>query len=382
MNTKVLFVDDEPNVLQSIRRNLRKRLDVDTAESGAEALEKMGANGNYAVLVSDMRMPGMTGVELLAKAREEWPDTVRMMLTGNADQETAVAAVNHGDIFRFLNKPCDPALLEHAVVDAIRQHQLITAERDLLENTLRGSIKALSDVLSITNPDIFGHTTRYKRLMARLVEAMRLPNAWELESAALLSPLGCVSIPHDLVTRKISGHPLPDDELEEFAAHAQIGADLLGAIPRMDAIAESIRYQERGFDGSGYPRSGPAGTEIPLGARLLKVILDFDAFEASGSGSQEALGRLKAAHQLYDPEILAAFEAMLKVVSAGPTELVAINRLTDNMVIADDVRTKKGVLLIAKGQEATFSVRRHLQNYADSEQIPPEVLAYSLKSSS
>ena len=379
MNAKVLFVDDEPNVLQSIKRNLRKRLNIDTAESGDEALQKMAADGNYAVLVSDMRMPGMDGVELLSKAREEWPDTVRMMLTGNADQKTAVAAVNHGDIFRFLNKPCDPELLELAVVDAIRQHQLITAERDLLENTLRGSIKALADVLSLTNPEIFGHTTRYKRLMGRLVDEMNLPNAWELESTALLSQLGCVSIAQDLVTRKIAGHPLPDDELEEFAAHAKIGADLLGSIPRLDAIADSVRYQERNYDGSGFPQEGPAGIEIPLGARLLKVILDFDAFETSGAGTREAIGQLRARAERYDPTILDALESLLKQVSTGPTQMVEINALTDNMVIADDIRTTKGVLLVAKGQEATFSVRRHLQNYADNDQIQKEVLAYSIK---
>ncbi|MDH3748454.1 MAG: response regulator [Gammaproteobacteria bacterium] len=108
MSNKILFVDDEPNVLQSIRRSLRKQFDLDTAEGGEEALRMLKANGTYAVIVSDMRMPGMNGVELLSQARKDSPDTVRMMLTGNADQQTAVDAVNHGDIFRFLNKPCEP----------------------------------------------------------------------------------------------------------------------------------------------------------------------------------------------------------------------------------------------------------------------------------
>ena len=376
MNDRVIFVDDEPNVLQSIRRGLRKEFQIDTAESGDEAIDMLAAGDSYAVIVSDMRMPGMTGVELLSKVRKQWPETVRMMLTGNADQETAVAAVNHGDIFRFLNKPCDNELLGQAVKDGIRQHQLITAERDLLENTLRGSITALAEVLSLTNPEVFGHTTRFKRLMTRLAKAMKLSDFWQLESVALLSQLGCVTIPEELVKRKIGGHPLPADDLEEFAAHAKVGADLLGTIPRMDAIADSIRYQERGFDGSGFPADGPSGADIPLGARLMKVVLDFDAIESSGASSAEALNHLKANQSRYDPAVLAALESLLQQVAPGPPVQTPVRRLADNMIIAEDVRTTADVLLVAKGQEATYSVRRHLQNFCNQGLIADEILVF------
>ena len=377
MNDRVIFVDDEPNVLQSIRRGLRKDFQIDTAESGSEAISVLETSEPYAVIVSDMRMPGMTGVELLSQVKEQWPDTVRMMLTGNADQQTAVAAVNHGDIFRFLNKPCDNELLGQAVKDGIRQHQLITAERDLLENTLRGSITALAEVLSLTNPEVFGHTTRFKRLMTRLATEMQLPDLWQLESVALLSQLGCVTIPEELVKRKIGGHPLPAEDLEEFAVHAKVGADLLGAIPRMDAIADSIRYQEKNFDGSGFPAEGPAGTDIPLGARLLKVILDFDAFESSGATSAEALNRLKVQQSRYDPAVLEALESLLQEVTPGPPVETLVSKLTDTMIIAEDVRTTSGVLLVVKGQDASFSVRRHLQNYCSQGLIADEILVFS-----
>lgn len=373
MTRKVLFVDDEPNVLQSIKRNLRKDFDVDTADGGAEALEKLASNGEYAIVVSDMRMPGMDGVEFLSKAKQQWPDTVRMMLTGNADQQTAVDAVNKGDVFRFLNKPCDAAALASAVTVGLRQYELITAEKHLLENTLRGSIKALADILALTNPELFGRTTRFKTMLAKITEAMGLTQSWQFESAALLSQLGCVTLPADLVRRQSTGQPLAEQELAEFSAHANVGADLLVTIPRMEDVAQYIRYQGKNFDGTGFPNDALSGEKIPLGARLLKVVIDFDAAESSGLSGADAVQRLTQLPTKYDPAIVAALEKTVAQASGLKTATVAINELTDSMIIAADILTFDNVLLIAKGQETTLSTRRHLQSYKANGQIGDSV---------
>lgn len=365
MSKKILFVDDEPNVLQSIRRSLRKEFDVDTAEGGEEALGMLKANGTYAIIVSDMRMPGMNGVELLAQAKKDSPDTVRMMLTGNADQQTAVDAVNHGDIFRFLNKPCESEQLASAIRNGLRQHELITAEKELLEQTLKGSIKALAEVLSLSNPEVFGKTTRFKNQVGQVAAEMGLADLWQFESAAMLSQVGCVTVSGDLLRRRLGGHPLADDEMAEYAAHAAIGADILAKIPRMEDIAQTIRYQEKNYDGSGFPQDGIKGDEIPLGARLLKVVLDFDAFEATGAPPADALVRIKQHADLYDPQVLAAFEKTMQRDLASTIVDVDIIKLTDAMVLAEDVVTSEETLLIAKGQETTLSARRHLQNFRD-----------------
>lgn len=369
MNKKVLFVDDEPNVLQSIRRSLRKQFELDTAEGGEEALQMLASNDEYAIVVSDMRMPGMNGVELLSQAKQKWPDTVRMMLTGNADQQTAVDAVNEGDVFRFLNKPCDAEALASAVTLGLRQHQLITAEKELLEKTLRGSIRALADVLSLTNPEVFGRTTRFKSKLGELAKAMQLSDAWQLESAALLSQVGCVTVPAELVRRQSSGAQLSADELAEFSAHANVGADLLMTIPRMEIVADLIRYQGKNFDGSGFPADKVSGEDIPLGARLLKVVIDFDAAETSGLSATDAFARLMQHASKYDPKVLDALEKTVGQSLDHKIATVEINKLTDSMAIAADVITFDNVMLIAKGQETTLSTRRHLQNYKAKGQI-------------
>ena len=145
LTERVLFVDDEVRVLQAYKRALRKIFSIDTATGGQQALELVDSRGPYAVIVADMRMPGMTGVQLLAEMRNRAPNTVRIMLTGNSDQQTAIDAVNEGDVFRFLNKPCSPENVGRAVAAGINHYRLATAEQDLLEKTLSGSIEMLSD---------------------------------------------------------------------------------------------------------------------------------------------------------------------------------------------------------------------------------------------
>src|SRR5208282_5517260 len=165
MNTKILFVDDEPNVLSGYQRKMRKDFPLDIALGGEKGLALMQEQGPYAVIVSDMQMPGMSGLEFLAKVEAISPDTVRMILTGNADQKTVVDAINCGHIFRFLTKPCEPELLGEMLTAGLKQYGLITAERQLLEKTLHGSVKMLTDILSILDPLSFRRAQRLREYM-------------------------------------------------------------------------------------------------------------------------------------------------------------------------------------------------------------------------
>src|SRR5256885_73252 len=171
---KVLFVDDEPAILQGYLRLLRNEFKIDTTVTGKGALIAIETTGPYAAVVSDMRMPEMTGVEVLRKVKELSPDTVRIMLSGHADLDAAIAAVNEGSIFRFLTKPCPKETLGKTLSAALMQYRLVRAERDLLEHTLKGSIEVLSEVLSLVNPAAFGRAMRLKRYMSHIVACVGL----------------------------------------------------------------------------------------------------------------------------------------------------------------------------------------------------------------
>ena len=139
------------------------RFAIDTATSGSDALARLSEGGPYAVVISDMRMPGMDGAQLLSRVHKISPNTVHVMLTGNADLDTAIVAVNDGAIFRFLTKPCEVDLLKRAITTYLVQYRLIVAEKELLENTLMGSIKMLTDILCIANPPAFSRALRIRR---------------------------------------------------------------------------------------------------------------------------------------------------------------------------------------------------------------------------
>src|SRR4051812_28893332 len=153
---RVICVDDEPHVSSGLALHLRRKYEVELATSGQAGLELLARKPEAAVVISDMRMPGMNGAEFLSRASQAHPNTTRILLTGYAELDAAVRAINEGHIFRFLVKPCPPPELLRTVEAAAEHHRLLLAEQVLLEQTLHGSVKMLSEVLAITNPVAFG----------------------------------------------------------------------------------------------------------------------------------------------------------------------------------------------------------------------------------
>jgi response regulator RpfG family c-di-GMP phosphodiesterase len=362
-SARILCVDDEPRILEAYRRQLHRDFLIDTAEGAGHALVLVATHGPYAVVVSDMRMPGMDGIQFLAEVRRRAPDSVRIMITGHSDQQTAINAVNEGNIFRFLCKPCAPDVLAKALQAGVAQHRLVTAEKELLEKTLSGSVKVLTDVLALVSPAAFGRAQRVRRLVEKIAAQMDVPEPWHLQIAAMLSQLGLMALPSDTVEKLHLGQPLTEDERYMFASHPEIGQDWVTNIPRLEKVAEVIAYQEKHFDGSGIPPDGPRGTEIPLGARILKAALDADALEMRGHPWRQILEQLTQRAAWYDPQVLAALRTLGGAAGSRDVREIGVAQLASGMIIAEDVRTVAGLLVVCKGQEATRSLRERLKYF-------------------
>jgi len=366
---KILFVDDDPQILKGYQRQLADTYDVDTALGGVEGLSKIEGHGPYAVVISDMRMPEMDGVQFLSNVRECSPDTVRMMLTGYADIDTAMDAVNKGNIFRFLTKPCTHENLCSALNAGLGLYRIIRSEKELLEQTLSGSLKALTDVLSLVNPEIFGRTSRIKRYVLGLAQQMGLSEVWQLEIAASLSQIGCLMLPNPVLHKINRGQPLIPGESYLYKQIPEIGAALLANIPRMDEVSEIIKYQQKRFDGTGIPQDSKQGEKIILGARLLKVALDFDSLRVQGHSSQEAFDQLRERREWYDPQVLEALgsafiqEKKLKAIT------LSLSELGSKMIVAAPIKDHQGNILVTEGQELTDWMVARLKQLGDSRAV-------------
>jgi FixJ family two-component response regulator len=362
LRPRVLFVDDEPSVLDALAVNLRRGFEVVTATSGDLGLEYLQAQSDFAVVVSDMRMPKMDGAAFLARARELAPDAVRILLTGHADLEATIKAVNQGQIFRFLTKPCPRDTLRGAIDSAVAQHRLITAERVLLEQTLRGSIKMLIDVLAITSPAAFGRANQIKTRVLALAAVLGILDSWQLEIAALASQLGYIVLPHELCDKLENKQPLSEDERRIVERAPAMTEQLLANIPRLENVRAMLALHVNP------PRrkqvTDPTTQLIELGAHLLRVAIDIEVLEANRSDrSRSPVALLLTRTDLYDPEVLKAVEQLYHeraprfVVKAIPAcELVA------GMILAEDLRFATGNLLVARGYEVTASFIARVKN--------------------
>lgn len=376
MTEKVLCVDDDRNILEGYQRQLRKSFPIEVATGALQGLEVLQKDGPFAVVVSDLQMPDMDGVTFLKKVWEQSPDTVRIMLTGHADLATAIQAVNQGHIFRFLTKPCSPHDLGQALNAGLEQHRLITAQKELLEQTLSGSMKVLCDILALVNPEAFGRSSRVARYVVRIAQLLGIDPLWPVQTAAMLSQIGCVILPQEVLTKVYQRAKLTNGESELFNQHPLVGGDLLRRIPRMKDVADIIAYQDKCFDGYGGPTNVVKGGEIPLGSRILKVALDFDALQSAGRPQMESYEEMLERKGWYDPAVLVALKQAFAHEIQYESKYVLVTDLVPGMLLGEDVKSSYDVLLIAKGQEVTSSMIARLRNFTQANAVKQPIRVF------
>ncbi len=359
MAEKILLVDDDNNILDGYRRSLRREFEMETAPSGREALKLIAEAGPYAVVVSDMRMPEMDGIQLLSMIRAQSPDTIRIMLTGNADMDTAIDAINEGAIFRFLNKPCSKEAMAKTLTAGLVQYGLVMAEKQLLEQTLSSCIQVLTEVLSLVNPAAFGRAERARRYIHHVVTAMKLGNPWQYEVAAMMSQLGCVTLAPETIEAVYSGEALTPSEQKQYDSHPGVAYDLLSKIPRLEAIAWMIEHQNR-------PIIDPNESESPdicMGAEILRLVLAYERLIHKGSSRTEAVHLLTRQNPNFNREFFQALVALDPNAEAGEIRNCRVEELAPGMIVQQEVRTHDGALLVSKGQEVTPTVIFKLKNF-------------------
>lgn len=377
MSKKVLVVDDDANLLAGIRRQLRRVYDLTTVQGGEEALALLDTKETFAVLVCDMRMPGVDGLDVLRAFKQRSPDTVRMMLTGNADQQTAIDAINEGAIFRFFTKPCSTELLCAGIDGALEQHRLITAERELLEKTLSGSIRVLSGVLSVHDPYSFGRAQKMRNWVRMIVRALNLKSRWQLEVATMLAPLGMISVPPEMMAKVQARKELTAAETYILDQTPGAARELIIHIPRLATVADVVYLQNKHFDGTGYPFDDKrSGEDIPLDARILHILIELTKLCSGPVPTVAALDQLADRPNHFDGRIVQAIRTALtqkgnQALSDQPQDelgqpvkyvRVVIDDLEAGDHLRSDLRMANGHLVLGKGLQLSAAQVSRIRN--------------------
>lgn len=356
---RVLFVDDDPAVLNTICGQLQRGYVVHVALNGRDALQLLGENPDIAVVVSDLRLPDMGGPELLALVRQRFPHCVRMILTGKADIDAAIAAINEGNIFRFLTKPCGAECLRKALDAAFEQFQLTSSRRELLEKTLHGLVETLTDILGMTNPIARHRTARIRQYVAAIAAAMRFDQPWDLRLATLLSQLGCITLPAGILDKVCAGTELNADEQALYGTHPAVASTLIGRIPRLESVAEMIRSQKN-LDFRRFPADPDAWDAATTSLVILAVASRLDELLAAGDQPATALKRLVECWPDIPGSVVDAVRAVHRHGAHMDIRFVGFGELTPGMVLDEDVVTDHGDTLMFRGEEVTRSLLNQL----------------------
>lgn len=318
MSNKVFLVDDDANLLSALARQFRKRFDLLTAEGGEETLEHSFKDDPVAVVVSDMRMPDMDGLELLQEVRKISPDTVRIMLTGNADQKTALDAINQGSIFRFYSKPCPPEVLAEGIEEGIAEYKRVVAEKEIFNSTFTGALKALTALLSIADPDGVRRSEKIRRWTNILIPHLKIKQSWRLSVAAMMCPLGCISVAPEIKTKMRERWAMSDEE-KQIVDSAQASArDLIANIPRLKSVAKIVYLLYKGEDGSGPPYGLGGRTNVPKESKILKILSDLELLSPGPLPTRQSYELLLKNEGEYDAELLGTIREHL--ISGSDTE--------------------------------------------------------------
>lgn len=351
MKHTILLVDDEPNVLSALRRQLRDKYEVKTETNPDAALSTFFPGPLIAAVISDYRMPQMNGIDFLNQVKKKSPDTTRLMLTGYADLDNAIRAVNDGNVFRFLTKPCEQDVLRKNVEEAVRQHELVTTKKVLLEQTLKGCVELLSEITALVHPEAGERIHRVRRYVRYLAEQKEVRDLWRYDIATMLSQLGTLILPPGTLEQLSRGKPLDDEKQQMYEMHPVIAQSLIAKLPRLESIADMIGYQLKGFDGTGTPRDAMKEEDIPLGGRILKIALDYDLALQREKTPQKAFLSVEKRGDEYDPELLYYLEGMLGIEARYQIKTLKLNELTPGMLLHEDIISKQGVRLLRKSME-------------------------------
>jgi len=415
----ILFVDDEQNILSSLKRLFRPlEYSIYLASGGEEGLRVLNEE-KIDLVISDMRMPNMDGVQFLEQVAKFWPGTIRILLTGYADMKSTISAINKGDIFKYVSKPWEDNDLIRTVQLGLEQKRLKEDKARLLELTRRqnveleelnnnlekkvtarteelqqmfkmlekahdslkknfiSSIKVFSSLINMRDGEAGGHSSSVSAIARKIALKLKLNDdaIQNITVAGLLHDIGKIGLPDNIIDKCYED--LDPKNKRKVEKHPIVGQAMLMVVESLNEVGKIIRSHHERYDGQGYP-DGLIGENIPLGSRILMIANDYDAFQRGVLISGKFVGMnvlsylVSHKYKQYDPEIVDLFVSMMKnsekeqAANTKKEILVDTSMLSEGMVLSKDLHSEEGTILLSKGQHINDRLVRSLRTYEKS----------------
>ena len=361
---KVLFLDDDLQVLKAFKRVMRKELDLRTADNGHAALAILRKHPEIDVVVTDQRMPEMDGATFLVHAYRLAPNTMRIMLTGTNSLNVATAALNQGHVYKFINKPSNPKEILKAILQAYEERRRFLKDKDLLEQTLEGAVRVMMEVLALSNPGAYRRARRVQRWADDIALRLGLEVTSHLHMASILWAVGEMTLPNEVQDKLNRAEKLTKAEADLVQRSALSAHELISHIPHMADVANIVLYSRKNFDGSGWPEEGVSGQDIPLEARILRILLDIIGRMEKPHRQESFIAWLpqEQTPHAFDPALISRIRqaydprTQSREIREWVELEVGLSRLLDGDQLGHDCKTVDGRLLLAAGNEITRPV--------------------------
>ena len=351
---KIMLVTSDATLAKIAQTELGKAVALTTLSSGEKALKLLAGNDEYMAVLAGLNLSGMNGLKLLAEVRREHPKLMRLLITADTNFKTAANAVNMGHISRLLPRPCPPKALKAAIKDAVQKYRKGQAENEAMKDTLLGTVRMLVDILELVQPDAVMRSKRIRRRAQRICTALKAMPAQLMDMVVLLSNIGCVALPPELLEQMEAGGRPSKEDMQIFYTHPSIAAALLKNVPRMDKVAEIIRHQNT-----------PVSQDPPLGARILKACIDMDRMELTGASQEKAVEFMASKPGIYDARVVEIMKRHMEESKKVECHGLTVADLEPGMVMQRDMVTRKGAILLPKGETLSEASHLRLQAFSD-----------------
>ena len=359
ISDRILLVDDDQSLLNTLERNLGFTFPISIAESAADALKMIQEDAEgFAVVLADMRMPGMDGIELIQEARRSSPETVYMMLTGNQDLATATRAVNDGQVFRFLVKPCEVIEIKTAIQNASDHYRLVMSEKELLHKTFVGSVGLLTEIIDSMQTTV-ADSDQISAMVNLLATELALSANWQRQLASKLCLVGLAMMPDSKaeILRRAPTHSI--EHRDVFQELSDIAAKMIERIPRLSGVADILRLLT---EGDGFVPNGEDSPQVS--ATLVRIAFYWEILSKNGVPPSTAVAEIQRVLPSLPAKLTQALPTQVLSTENDTVVEIPASELVEGMVLVEDVVGETGALMVSKGRRLTRPVVAKLQQYS------------------